>query len=64
MHGMEVSSEEGVVLMPVYFFNVMETYAVIAENQEQAQEYLDNGVGELQDRDTLLVEVNEHYGNL
>jgi len=42
----------------------METYAVIAENQEQAQEYLDNGVGELQDRDTLLVEVNEHYGNL
>ena len=50
--------------MAVYFFNVMETYAVIAENQEQAQEYLDSGVGELQDRDTLLVEVNEHYGNL
>ena len=44
--------------MPVYFFNVMETYAVVADTQEQAQEYLDSGVGELQDRDTLLVEVN------
>jgi hypothetical protein len=64
MHGMEIPSEERLVLMAVYFFNVMETYAVIAENQEQAQEYLDSGVGELQDRDTLLVEVNEHYGNL
>jgi len=45
--------------MSVYLFNVMETYKVIADNQEQAQEYLDSGVGELQDRDTLLVEVND-----
>ena len=43
--------------MKRYLFNVQTTYAVMAESQEQAQEMLDNGQGELRDRDTLLVEV-------
>jgi hypothetical protein len=43
-----------------YLFNVQTTYAVIAESQEQAQEMLDNNEGELRDRDTLLVEVNDN----
>ena len=46
--------------MKRYLFNVQTTYTVIAESQEQAQEMLDNNEGELRDRDTLLVEVNDN----
>jgi len=46
--------------MKRYLFNVQSTYAVIAENEAQAQEMLDNNQGELRDRDTLLVEVSDN----
>jgi hypothetical protein len=46
--------------MKRYLFNVQTTYAVTAESLEQAQAMLDNNEGELRDRDTLLVEVNDN----
>jgi hypothetical protein len=46
--------------MKRYLFSVQNTYAVIAESEEQAREMLDNGEAELRNRDTLLVEVDDN----
>ena len=46
--------------MKRYLFNVQNTYVVLAENEEQAREMLDNDQAELRDRDVLLVEVEEN----
>jgi hypothetical protein len=43
--------------MKRYLFNVQDTYAVIAENEDQAREMLDTEQGDLRDRSVLLVEV-------